>query len=406
MTYTVGEPVRWRLVNGTNESHPLHLHGTYFTVERVGDNQADSEVPAADRMQAVTETVDAGHTRLITWSPQRPGRWLFHCHILFHVMPELRDAQAPFVNEFDDLPHDKHMTGLVLAITALPAGVAPKVTTAKPRRMTMWVGERQGIQYDRPTMELNVPGLGYAIVDGDGKNGQSIVASPGPVLVLERGRPVEITIHNALHHSTSVHWHGIELESYYDGVPHVGGEGPQVTPSIPPGGSFVARFTPPRAGTFMYHTHYNDFVQLTSGLYGEIVVREPGATKAVDLPFIFGRDGPLDREDALLMNGKEHLDPIKLKGGQLYRIRLACITPAPDVRVRLLAGDQVLQWRAVAKDGADLPASRAIGRPAEVQLAPGETYDFEFTAPRAGTLMLDAEIPGFNKRASAPLVVY
>jgi FtsP/CotA-like multicopper oxidase with cupredoxin domain len=29
---------------------------------------------------------------------------------------------------------------------------------------------------------------------------------------------VEITIMNQLHESTTVHWHGMELESYYDGV--------------------------------------------------------------------------------------------------------------------------------------------------------------------------------------------
>ena len=44
-----------------------------------------------------------------------------------------------------------------------------------------------------------------------------------------------------------MHWHGIELESYYDGVAGFGGSARRVTPVIAPRDSFYARFTPPRA---------------------------------------------------------------------------------------------------------------------------------------------------------------
>jgi FtsP/CotA-like multicopper oxidase with cupredoxin domain len=74
--------------------------------------------------------------------------------------------------------------------------------------------------------------------------------------------------------STSVHWHGMELESYYDGVPGWGARGKELTPVIKPGGSFVVRFTPPRVGTFMYHTHLNDEAQISGGLYGPLIVVE------------------------------------------------------------------------------------------------------------------------------------
>ena len=46
---------------------------------------------------------------------------------------------------------------------------------------------------------------------------------PGPVLVLTRGEPVEITLVNRMTEPTAIHWHGIELESYDDGVPGWGG---------------------------------------------------------------------------------------------------------------------------------------------------------------------------------------
>jgi FtsP/CotA-like multicopper oxidase with cupredoxin domain len=63
--------------------------------------------------------------------------------------------------------------------------------------------------------------------------------------VLKRGEPVEITLVNNLPEATAIHWHGMELDSYYDGVHGFGGMGLRVTPLVEPGDSFVVRFTPP-----------------------------------------------------------------------------------------------------------------------------------------------------------------
>ena len=94
------------------------------------------------------------------------------------------------------------------------------------------------------------------------------VTLPGPTLLLERGRPVEITIVNQLSEPTAVHWHGMELESYYDGVAGWGIRGHELTPTIAPGQSFCARFTPPRAGTST-----GVCVGATREIIGEFVVR-------------------------------------------------------------------------------------------------------------------------------------
>ena len=111
--------------------------------------------------------------------------------------------------------------------------------------------------------------------------------------MLRRDEPVEITLVNRLAEPTAIHWHGIELDSYYDGVHGFSGLGRQVTPMIEPGGQFVVRFTPPRAGTFIYHTHLHDYRQLSSGLYGPIVVSNPGETfdPATDHVVVIGRSG-------------------------------------------------------------------------------------------------------------------
>ena len=42
---------------------------------------------------------------------------------------------------------------------------------------------------------------------------------PGPVLSLVRDEPVAVTIVNRSHDEAAIHWHGIELESFPDGVP-------------------------------------------------------------------------------------------------------------------------------------------------------------------------------------------
>ena len=81
---------------------------------------------------------------------------------------------------------------------------------------------------------------------------------PGPTLVLRRGEPVEIALLNQLPEATAVHWHGIELDSYFNGVGAWSGIGDRLAPLVAPGDSFIARMTPPRAGTFIYHTHAHE----------------------------------------------------------------------------------------------------------------------------------------------------
>ncbi len=400
LAYQVGERVRWRWINATGHRHPMHLHGTYFRVTSMGDNAREMPRPADEQNLVVTQPIQPGSTMSMTWSPAEPGNWLFHCHNLFHVMPDNRLPVPTWYEEYAALPHDQHMAGLVLGIHALPnkAGGLER-TTAAPRRITLLIGERAGVRYQTPG--LSGPGLGYA-VDMDP------VTSPGPVIVLERGRPVEITIVNHITHATAVHWHGIELESYYDGVPHWGGDSVNVTPHIAPGRAFVARFTPPRAGTFIYHTHFNDYVQLASGLYGALLVVEPGhpLSRDVDHVFVIGQDGLDDQKDPVLLNGASAPPAMSLRAGRKHRFRFIGITASLSVRVRLMRADEPVIWRSVAKDGATLPPALTAARPADVEIFPGETYDFEFLPDEPGPLRLEAVLQrASGQRASLPLVI-
>jgi FtsP/CotA-like multicopper oxidase with cupredoxin domain len=388
LAYAVGEPVVWRWINATGARHPMHLHGMFFRVTSSGDNVHDVPRTSDQQNDVVTQTMPPAGTMAMTWRAAHAGNWLFHCHIMFHVMPENRIPEPLWYDDYAKLAHDEHMAGLVLGIQVRSADVGDHSgESAPPRRIEMRVAERPGVNFD-DYYKRPVPGVGYAI-DG------SPVSAPGPALVLERGRPVEITIHNALTHATSVHWHGIEVQSsYYDGVPHWGVDGDRVTPWIDPGGSFVARFSPPRAGTFMYHTHFNDYAQLTAGLYGALLVVEPGQAPdvAIDHTYVIGQ-GPDAEKDPILLNGARELPKTSWHVGSQQRVRLIGITAVQTVRVRLARDGKTVVWRALAKDGADLPAALATVRTAEVNLSPGETWDFAYAADDRGSLRLEAGVP-------------
>ena len=75
----VGELQIWDIVNVSPIDHPFHLHGFFFQVLAV-----NGETPAWRSWEDVVN-VPARSTVRIAWMPDdRPGRWMYHCHILEH----------------------------------------------------------------------------------------------------------------------------------------------------------------------------------------------------------------------------------------------------------------------------------------------------------------------------------
>ena len=224
-----------------------------------------------------------------------------------------------------------HMAGLVMGIKIVPRDGKPAMhKPARAQRKLQLV-----IAKDSSAPKK----YAYSILE----RGQAARTSggPGPALVLTRNQPVAIHITNHLDEATSVHWHGIELESYYDGVPGWGGDGPRVTPMIAPGKSFDALFVPPRAGTFMYHTHMNDLVQLSSGLYGALIVLPEGTTfhSETDKVLVLSRNGKR-KDGELLLNGSTAPTPLDLVGGVRYRLRFIDILANNSIVMKALQGRQ------------------------------------------------------------------
>ena len=75
----VGELQVWDVVNVTMMDHPFHLHGFFFQVLEV-----NGEAPAWRSWEDVVNVPPRSTVR-IAWMPDdRPGPWMYHCHILEH----------------------------------------------------------------------------------------------------------------------------------------------------------------------------------------------------------------------------------------------------------------------------------------------------------------------------------
>jgi FtsP/CotA-like multicopper oxidase with cupredoxin domain len=396
-----GDELHWRWINLTDVPHPMHLHGFYFHVTGQGDGAAYRELPAAERQRAVTEVVNPGATMGMRWSPDRAGNWIFHCHFAGHMtsMDGLnKDRRHPDDMSTPHEPtgaslHDQHfMAGLVLGIEVARTR-PPLAAAAAPRALRLFVRSK-------PQVYGPYAGYGYALGGSPEERDPRAFTIPGPTLVLRRNQPVAVTLINQSHDKAAVHWHGIELESFPDGVPGFSGSGTTLLPAIAPGDSLTVRFTPPRAGTFMYHSHFNEFQQLGSGMYGAIVVLDSGQTydPETDRLLVVSDAGPIVNViqgpfPPTLLNGSVTPPPLALRVGTRYRFRAINIRTDFPATLALLEGDTPVTWRTVARDGADLPAGQQTVGPATLAFAPGQIYDFEFTPSKPGDLVLKFGYP-------------
>ena len=397
----VGETASWRVINGSADSHAMHLHGFYFRLGSLGNGEVDSPFAPDAQPSAVTQRIAPGGTMAMTWVPDRVGRWLFHCHMTGHMTPHM--AIPGGMNGADHIEHEAAagMGGLVLGIQITgETAKTPVAPDMNIHHLRLILRERRG----------GLPLFGFELQEPDkaASKGDAPLPLVGPPIVLTRGQPAEIEVVNTLKDPTAIHWHGIELESFYDGVPGYTGDSLQTTPAIEPGGSFVARMTPPRAGTFIYHTHWHDEQQLVNGVYGPLIVLEPGEKYDPDhdkvFLFSFGKF-PDPFGNLLLINGNPQPLRVLLRAGDKYRFRLINITTsAVAMQVTLSEAGRPVQWKKLAKDGADLPAAAALAASAREVLTVGETRDFEYQSGSPTELQLEALLPFAGRQAVLGLV--
>jgi|SRR5215472_1304752 len=111
LTYEQSETVHWRIINTTPTVHAMHLHGFCFTVDGVGDPAHFVHYPETERRKAVTEGIDSGHTSDRTWTGERAGIWLFHCHMIADMSPSL-PLHPPDGRRSADAAENDHSAGM------------------------------------------------------------------------------------------------------------------------------------------------------------------------------------------------------------------------------------------------------------------------------------------------------
>jgi hypothetical protein len=371
----------------------MHLHGFYFKVDQFDGLFVKRDGDVTPAGPVVTQRMSNFSSMSITWVPERPGDWLFHCHFAIHLHP-------PSYN-----PHEiagdhalTGMTGLVIGIIVKPRGSSQTVAQTSVRKLRLIAVRDAAFPDSAPSMRFVLDERGKRLEAG---------SRFSPTLDLNQGEPVAITVVNTLKEATSVHWHGMELESYNDGVSGWSGTPSQLAPAIAPGDSFVARFTPPRAGTFMYHSHFDDTGQQPAGLVGPMIVRgsnEPPREDDHEL-LMNGTPASILRAGPIAVNGRVNPDTVVFRSGHPQRLRFIGLTLVnPNATVTLTARSDslfrnspdtmIVQWRQLAKDGANLPASATGSRRAQQIVSIGETYDFEYTPARPGNLRIEIRAAG------------
>jgi FtsP/CotA-like multicopper oxidase with cupredoxin domain len=76
----LGETQIWSVQNTIDWAHPFHIHGFFFQVL-----DTDGVPPAVAEWRDTADVPVYGTTRLAVTFTDRPGMWMFHCHILDHA---------------------------------------------------------------------------------------------------------------------------------------------------------------------------------------------------------------------------------------------------------------------------------------------------------------------------------
>ena len=111
-----------------------------------------------------------------------------------------------------------------------------------------------------------------------GYNGQT----PGPTIRANQGDKLRVLFTNNLDETTSVHFHGVEFDDFFqDGIPFV------TQLPIVPGETYAYEFTARTAGSLMYHSHHNATDQVGRGLLGAFIVEPSENPVAFDREYIW-----------------------------------------------------------------------------------------------------------------------
>ena len=213
-------------------------------------------------------------------------------------------------------------------------------------------------------------------------------STPGPTIEAVEGDKVRILVTNKLNEATSVHWHGIILPNGMDGVAGL------TQRAIPPGETFKYEFTLKQNGTFMYHPHADEMVQVALGMMGFFIIHPKG-----------GDDAPIDRDFAIFLHewhipmGAQTPIPFEMLDFNIFTFNSVLFPKTESLvaklgeRVRIRLGNVMMNSHPIHLHGYEFLVTRKGGKrlpplaqcsEVTVSVAPGETRDIEFVADNPG----------------------
>ena len=199
---------------------------------------------------------------------------------------------------------------------------------------------------------------------------------PGPVLEFTEGDLAIINVTNKMDEETSVHWHGLILPNFYDGVPYL------TTPPIEPGETFQYRIPINQSGTYWYHSH--TMLQEQKGVYGSIIIQPKEKTLDYDKDLVVVlSDWTNEKPMNVLRNLK--------RGNEWYQVKKGTAVPLSRVIKEGALGAQFKFWRD-RMEGADIadiyyPAFLTNGKKQAdyPEFLPGEKVRLRFINASAST---------------------
>ncbi len=184
------------------------------------------------------------------------------------------------------------------------------------------------------TLEKNKITLGGVTANAMTING----SIPGPTLEFKEGDLAIINVTNKMDEETSVHWHGLILPNFYDGVPYL------TTPPIEPGETFQYRIPINQSGTYWYHSH--TMLQEQKGVFGSIVIQPKEKTLEYDKDLVLVlSDWTNEKPMNVLRNLK--------RGNEWYQVKKGTAVPLSRVIKEGALGAQFKFWRD-RMEGADI----------------------------------------------------
>ncbi|MDR6301738.1 multicopper oxidase domain-containing protein [Mesonia maritima] len=223
------------------------------------------------------------------------------------------------------------MNKVLLTFLAMFALFNVKAQTARPE---------EGNVNNLPVHEYTLT-LKEEMVNKAGKQvkGMTINGSiPGPTLEFTEGEYAVIYVKNEMSVETSIHWHGMLLPNFMDGVPYL------TTPPIKPGTTFKYEFPIKQSGTYWYHSH--TMFQEQSGVFGSLLINPKEKTLDYD------KDLVLMLSDWTNEKPKNVMRNLK-RGNEWYQMKKGTSTPLNQVIGRGAFGAQLDFWRQ-RMEGADI----------------------------------------------------